>query len=209
MKYLMGLLGVLIHANLFAQFNTYESPYKAEHIELNIEASFTLNDFTPYDSVLLSTIEHHKMLIHKNIINNKGKEQSVSKSISLPLTNISINSEFGYRFHPIDRQNKFHYGIDLYANNDDVYSMVGGVIIDSGYNSSLGYYVIIEYKYYKFIYGHLREYYVKRGDEVVAGYLIGKTGSTGKSTGEHLHFAIKKNNTFINPLPFLKELANN
>ena len=63
MKYLIGLLCVLIHTNLLAQFNTYESPYKAEQIDLHIETPFDTNLVKARDSVLFSTIKQHKQLI--------------------------------------------------------------------------------------------------------------------------------------------------
>lgn len=207
MKAFLIIAGVTLSSFISAQFNSFNKQSTINSVDVFV-AEYRLETLSTFnDSLLLSNIIKHKSLI-ENMLSENIEPRSVTPLISLPLKNISINSSFGYRFHPIDKEYKFHYGVDLFARDDYVYSMVSGIIEESGYSSALGFYVVIKNNSYNFIYGHLSEYYVIIGDNVTAGHLIGKTGNTGKSTGEHLHFAIKKDNQYINPIPFLKKSNN-
>lgn len=120
--------------------------------------------------------------------------------------NYKISSNFGKRFHPIDKVTKFHSGIDLvseYAST--IHATADGVIIFAGKKGGYGKCVIIEHKYgFKTVYAHLDIYYAKQGRTVEKGDVIGFLGSTGKSSGNHLHYEIEKNGKKINPLHFLK-----
>lgn len=141
--------------------------------------------------------------------NSKNLSKTIDKpKFSLPLANIKETSSFGMRFHPIDSVYKYHNGIDLRAKKDTVYSVFRGIVENSGFSPSLGYFVKINFNGYIAIYAHLAEYYVLKGEQVEAGDKIGKSGNTGKSTGEHLHFSLKKGDRYINPKLFLNLLNN-
>jgi len=116
-----------------------------------------------------------------------------------------ITSYFGLRYHPIDRETKGHAGIDFISSfATSIHSTAKGKVTFAGIKGGYGKCVIIEHKYgFETIYGHLTGYYVKVGQEVNKGKIIGFLGSTGKSTGAHLHYEIRKNGSAINPLPFL------
>lgn len=118
-----------------------------------------------------------------------------------------ITGYYGKRFHPVDKVWKFHSGIDLQAGYATVIrATADGRVIFAGQNNGYGKCVIIEHKYgYSTLYGHLTIYYTKKGREVKKGDAIGFLGSTGKSTGNHLHYEVIKNGTKINPLDFYKE----
>jgi len=141
-----------------------------------------------------------------------AKEMRVlSEGISLPLKNsMSINSPFGFRIHPIFGIRKMHNGIDIKATYEKVYSVLDGVVSAAGWDPKGGgnYIKINHFNRFETAYLHLSEMYYKVGERVRAGFIIGKSGNSGNSTGPHLHFAVKEYGRLINPDHFLKELMN-
>ena len=117
----------------------------------------------------------------------------------------SVNSGFGYRMDPFTSKSAFHSGIDFEANNKQpVVATALGVVEHAGWYKSYGKTVIIKHENgYKTLYGHLSVVKVKKGEEVHTGQLIGLAGSTGRSTGPHLHYEILKNGKAINPREYL------
>jgi murein DD-endopeptidase MepM/ murein hydrolase activator NlpD len=114
-------------------------------------------------------------------------------------------SGYGYRIHPIYRTRKMHTGIDLTApTGTKVYATGDGKIITTGYTpGGYGKRIIIDHGFgYKTLYAHLNEIYVKEGQKIKRGELIGAVGSTGRSTAPHLHYEVRKNNKTENPVNF-------
>lgn len=124
-----------------------------------------------------------------------------------PTTSTRITSKFGYRKDPFTRKTAYHSGIDFGANyGDPVFAAGAGKVIEVGRNSSEGRYILIEHSNgLRSKYMHLSSTLVKKNDEVMRGETIGKAGSTGRSTGVHLHFEIHKNGKPIDPLPYLSD----
>ena len=122
----------------------------------------------------------------------------------LPLKHLSITSGFGYRIHPITKQNQFHNGIDLKARSDTVFAIANGVA-SIGYNELIGLYVKITDGQFSCVYGHLSQFLVSNS-LVTAGTPIAITGATGRVTGEHLHLTLKYRGDYLDPLKFLYEL---
>ena len=120
----------------------------------------------------------------------------------LPKSNNVITSKYGYRTHPVTKQWKLHTGIDLRASKGTkIFAAKGGTVVTSEYSSSWGHYVIVSHGGgYTSLYAHMTKRLVKVGDKVKAGQNIGTVGSTGWSTGAHLHFELRKNNVSYNPL---------
>lgn len=140
--------------------------------------------------------------------------EGLRKNISMPLRNrISVTSPYGTRMHPIFGTAKMHNGIDLKANYEDVHAVLDGIITEAGWDSKGGgnYIKIKHFNRFETSYLHLSEIYYKVGEKVRAGFIIGKSGNTGNSTGPHLHFAVKEFGQSINPSHFLNDLnkANN
>jgi len=140
--------------------------------------------------------------------------EGLRKNISMPLRNrISVTSTYGTRMHPIFGTAKMHNGIDLKANYEDVHAVLDGIITEAGWDSKGGgnYIKIKHFNRFETSYLHLSEIYYKVGEKVRAGFIIGKSGNTGNSTGPHLHFAVKEFGQSINPYHFLNDLnkANN
>ena len=121
------------------------------------------------------------------------------------LSKYVITSPYGYRTDPFTAKKKFHYGIDLSAsNNEKVYSMTNGRIKKVGFEKNgYGNYIVIESGDFEFTYAHLTATVGKKGTYIKAGTPIGLSGSTGRSTGEHLHLTIKHKKKSIDPMPIL------
>lgn len=125
--------------------------------------------------------------------------------IGYPGANI-INSKFGYRSHPVRRGSiEFHAGLDFKGRRGDpVKSTADGKVILAGWFQGYGKCVRIRHKNnLETLYGHLSKINVKVGDMVSTGQIIGKIGSTGQSTGNHLHYEVRKNGKPVNPRQYL------
>lgn len=120
----------------------------------------------------------------------------------LPQANNVITSKYGYRTHPVTGKWKLHTGIDLRASKGtNIYAAKAGTVVTSEYSSSWGHYVILSHGGgYTSLYAHMTKRNVKVGATVKQGQIIGTVGSTGWSTGAHLHFELRKNNVSYNPL---------
>ena len=121
----------------------------------------------------------------------------------LPLKQICLTSSYGYRIHPITGKYSYHAGIDLRARSDTVYAVLSGMVERTAYDPFLGLYIKLGHSDFATTYGHLSQIFVLRRDSVKAGDAIGLSGSTGRTTGEHLHFAVQYHGRYINPLKFL------
>ena len=123
----------------------------------------------------------------------------------LPIYYTAFTSPFGYRTDPVYGGTAFHYGVDLAApKGTPIYASRGGTVSIATYDSSCGYYVQINHgDGYRSIYMHMTHYVVYAGQSVSQGQVIGYCGSTGKSTGPHLHFGISKNGSYVNPANYI------
>jgi murein DD-endopeptidase MepM/ murein hydrolase activator NlpD len=118
----------------------------------------------------------------------------------------SITSAFGYRSDPFDGESaELHPGIDFRgAKGDPVHVTADGNVIFTGRKGGYGNCIIIQHKNdFQTLYGHLSHIDVKEGQSVKTGDVIGKVGSTGRSTGTHLHYEVRKNGKPVNPVKFL------
>lgn len=118
-----------------------------------------------------------------------------------PLSTSVLTSSFGYRVSPISGKWKFHSGIDLAAPlKSSVFACRSGEVSRSGFNPTYGNFVILRhYNNLTSVYAHLSEILVKKGQKVKTGELIAKSGSTGASTGPHLHFELRKDGSPTDP----------
>ncbi len=125
-----------------------------------------------------------------------------------PVENGRITSTFGTRYHPITKDYKFHDGIDIAADEGTpVYAAAGGTVETAAYDAAYGNYVVIDHGGgVKTVYRHLRDSAVKKGDAVKAGDKVGTAGATGEAAGPHLHFSIKQNGEYIDPLPLFETI---
>ncbi len=134
---------------------------------------------------------------------------TLSQNMFLPLKG-SITSPFGLRIHPISGKPRFHAGIDIAASTGTpIYSAFDGKVVYSGYDQWNGNYLKIQHENnIMTVYCHCETLNVKKGDTVKAGQMIATVGSTGSSTGPHLHFELRINNVSYDPQSALKTAIN-
>lgn len=140
----------------------------------------------------------------KNLMSKKKYSGGTMKwPISLSYT--SISSSFGNRYHPVLKKYKLHTGIDIRAGMGvSITAAAKGKVIVSGWRTGYGNTVIIDHGGgIATLYGHASKLLVKIGEEVKAGQTIAKVGTTGWSTGPHLHFEVIKNSIPVNPLNYV------
>ncbi len=116
-----------------------------------------------------------------------------------------VSSKFGSRMHPISGRKQFHRGVDIPGKaGADVLAVADGVVIKSRRSGTYGYLVEIDHgDDYITLYSHNSENLVKVGETVRKGQAIAKIGSTGLSTGPHVHFEVMKNKRRVNPIRYL------
>lgn len=117
-----------------------------------------------------------------------------------------VTSPFGYRVHPILKVKKLHTGIDIgVASGKDIVAANAGKVIKAAWNNSYGYMIMVDHGGgIVTLYAHNSELLVKTGDVVTRGQTIAKAGSTGMSTGPHLHFEVRVNGDYKNPMEYLR-----
>lgn len=186
-----GLLCISIPA--FSQFNTVLQ--KDEKPKVEPVVSSTRNRILDE--------EEESPKIYDAVLPERRSYWSQRRNLSLPIDSMVITSKYGVRKDPFTGKPKVHKGIDLKGNNDYVYSIMPGVVIKTGKNKGLGNYVEVKHGDFTSIYGHLYSVLVNAKQAVEAGQPIGISGSTGRSTGEHLHFQMEYQDKTIDPKPIL------
>ncbi len=131
-----------------------------------------------------------------------------NKNLGLPFSNykfyISKGGRYGMRFHPILKQYKLHTGLDFaISEGTKIEAINGGVVKAIKMNGSYGNFVEIDDGKYKSRYAHLKTIYVKNGIYIQKGTIIGEVGTTGRSTGNHLHLELFINNERVDPMYFI------
>ena len=123
----------------------------------------------------------------------------------VPCDYVYVSSPFGWRIHPVHGDRRFHAGVDLAVGHTPIYATRSGVVRTATYSSTAGYYVVIDHTDgYTSTYMHMCKFpSVKTGDFVAAGQVIGCVGTTGTSTGLHLHFGISYNGVALNPMEYI------
>ena len=136
---------------------------------------------------------------------NNGVDNPSGVVWLVPCKYTRVTSPFGYRWHPTTGEWSMHKGVDLGASKGTpIYASRSGTVSTATYHTTAGNYVTINHgDGYSSTYMHMTHYVVKRGQYVEAGQLIGYVGSTGRSTGPHLHFGIIRNGEYVNPMDYI------
>lgn len=122
-----------------------------------------------------------------------------------PLPEAAVSSEFGYREHPVQGEERFHYGVDLAAESGTpVACFADGSVTAVGESSSYGKYLIVAHEGgYATLYAHCSAVTVSSGSAVKRGQEIAKVGETGMATGPHLHFELHEGSSYLNPIYYV------
>lgn len=178
------------------QYNTKSS---------NTEITYTHDSDQEIDDEINNHFDSIQTDQEKEFFNLGSKAPDLRIFFNWPLTTKTITSKFGNRRHPITKKMAMHKGIDFRAKSGTpVYASQDGVVIISKNSGSYGNVVAIAHSGgFVTLYGHNKDNLVKKGDIVVRNQKISTVGSTGNSTGAHLHFEIIKNKQQLDPYKFL------
>ncbi len=147
--------------------------------------------------------------LEKNSYYNKQKKvesqnEAYGEVWEKPVSNGTITDVFGSRNNPVTGKSENHKGIDIgVATNSEAKAVKSGVVIDTGYSNSYGNWVKYKtYDNYVIMYAHLTSVDVEKNQKIKQGQVLAHTGSTGNSTGPHLHYEIMKDNQYLNPYDY-------
>ena len=180
-----------------AQVNSYQEEIDAKKSELS-----TFEELEAQLSAQISSIEASSSVS----VNISGGNVTYSGAQFLwPCpSSTTISSYYGNRTAPTAGATTYHRGIDIPCSmGSDIIAVADGTVIYVGYLGNAGNAVIVDHgSGISSCYFHLSEFLVSEGDSVTAGQTICKSGSTGVSTGPHLHFAVRENGEYVNPLKY-------
>jgi len=195
----LWVISCLTVSNAKAQFNTV-SDNVCRYKVRKVEEKFLPPAKNQVDSVTVNLPQQET-----DSVDNKQKQWISSYTgFTYPLKSIKVTSPYGYRRDPFTGKLSWHNGIDLAAHNAIVYSMFPGIVERAGYDYRSGNFVTIHHGDFHISYCHLSRILVSKDQSVLTGFPIGRTGSTGRSTGEHLHITAKFKGKACNPMAILE-----
>lgn len=135
----------------------------------------------------------------------RGKVLRKSPSFSQPVKGI-VTSAFGSRISPVKGNDEVHKGVDVAVPTGTcAIAADDGVVQEARWSDSYGYFLSYTTKSgYDILYAHLNELLVKKGDKINRGQVLAYTGSTGQSTGAHIHIELRKDKELVNPMDYLR-----
>lgn len=203
-RIVIALLLLLSGNHVKAQFNTVSCPGNRYKVTVENPTRTTNKAEVTPESI---TSENEKSVPDKVSLSSTDtkKKEQVARYLSVcyPLSHIKINSPYGYRKDPFTGKRKFHNGVDLHARSAKVFAMMQGRVIAVGQDKVSGKYVTLRHGNFTVSYCHLSQISVSQGQDVLSGDVVGITGNTGRSTGEHLHITIRQKGEYVNPRIFL------
>lgn len=201
-------LGVVLILLLVLMLIKYTNNEIGTNINEKIKAVFYADFTQKVQNVFNNTFPKINNYINnsKEAGETQGEKNQDFALESLPV-NGQITSAFGTRIHPITNKSETHTGVDIAVpEGSEVKAVYDGMVEEVKDDDELGIVVIINHENgFKTIYGHLSELKVNKGDKVIKGSTIALSGSTGVSTGPHLHFEVLMNNESIDPASLLKQ----
>jgi murein DD-endopeptidase MepM/ murein hydrolase activator NlpD len=192
-------------AYIFNQLHNKEAI--KSYADLKKKAKDDIDKMIANDDKLIANPEHNPVY-HNNETTGEfaGSVAELVATHVWPCAVKTLNSYFGYRIHPIFHTRKLHTGVDIgCATGTAVYSWNKGKILSYGLNGGYGNEMLVDHgEGITTLYGHLSAPVASVGGFVEAGALIAKSGSTGFSTGPHLHFEVRIKGNPVDPIPYLK-----
>lgn len=179
---------------------------KYEEAEAELAAEIAKLEDERTEALRAEWLAAHPPTSNTNTDNYAPPSDSEGFNFPLPVgIGVVLTSPYGYRTHPITGNYTFHNGVDLaWRQGTPIYASKSGYVTTATYGAAYGYYVTINHMDgFSSLYGHMTHYVVSSGDFVNQGQLIGYMGSTGWSTGPHLHFTIFYNGTSVNPMNYI------
>ncbi|MDD4534971.1 MAG: M23 family metallopeptidase [Prevotella sp.] len=199
-KVLLFAISLLTANTAFAQFNTVSQD--VPRYKVSVKSASVPTPRLP-DAPLASTNTNSNSLQ----AGQQKKQIDLRLSVAYPLKHIQVTSPFGYRRDPFTGKKRMHNGLDLHARSDKVFAMLYGIVHKVGYDKRSGIFVILRHGDITVSYCHLSKVAVRKGDVVSAGTVVGVTGNTGRSTGEHLHIICKLRGKHVDPMAILRFLV--
>ena len=175
---------------------------------LREQAQKVLDELQAYEPEALTGSGGFWPVKSREVPDGASVERYVSaEELTMPVTGV-FTSGFGFRENPVTGEDDFHAGVDLAAaQGTPVKSALNGQVLKTGYTDSRGSYILVRHDNgVQTLYQHLSFAAVRQGQAVKAGEVIGMVGSTGLSTGPHLHFELRVNGVCVDPAPSLPEL---
>jgi murein DD-endopeptidase MepM/ murein hydrolase activator NlpD len=180
---------------------TTQEPYNWYVLKVSLDTS-------DLESILLSNLDEDEKEFYDALVETKGNFTNLSNPFDEPWTN-AVSSYFGYRLDPMSNEVTFHGGIDIAKpTGTELLSIIEGSVSKVGYDANgLGHYIIVENeKGQSILYGHCSSIEASLGDEVKVGNIIALVGSTGKSTGPHVHLEVRDSEgNKLNPYFYLTQ----
>ncbi len=164
-------------------------------------------DTSNLESLLVSRLNQEEKELYTTLIESKGNFSSLPSPIRDDWRN-AVSSMYGYRLDPFDGHVEFHSGIDIARPvGTELVAVFDGIVTDTGYSSGYGNYIELTNDLGQSVYyAHCNSVEVNYGDDVRTGEKIGEMGSTGNSTGSHLHFEVKDSEgSRLNPYFYLSD----
>ncbi|WP_236838647.1 peptidoglycan DD-metalloendopeptidase family protein [Caldalkalibacillus salinus] len=158
----------------------------------------------------IETIKEEAVVQQENLeqLKEEIKEEQYRAQFipSIAPSNGRLTSPFGWRRDPFNGSQKMHAGIDFASHSGTpIYVTANGIVKSAGWHSGYGKHIEVDHgNGYVTTYSHLSSMDVSAGESVERGDVIGKMGSTGRSTGVHLHYEVHKNGTPVNPMPYIR-----
>jgi len=172
-----------------------------------VELDLTIAQFGPCPPAVAEHLGNVFGLIGHHIRLARGNERR--PSFDWPVAPIIVTSSFGTRHDPLKPELRFHAGLDLGGSTGDVVIASGaGTVVHAGWMGGYGKAVVLQHTAgIETVYGHLRDVLVREGTAIQAGDAVGLMGSSGRSTGPHLHFEIRRDGEPIDPHDLIGLLA--
>lgn len=209
---ILAFLMLCTSTSVFAQFHTITTQPKLYHIEQVAEKRTATTPNAPdqqasmpeapqqinQESATTATLPVPARTSPDDTLRQQYIDNYLS--VSFPMKKLIVNSPFGIRKDPFTGKKRNHNGLDLHASADEVYAMLDGRVKKTGEDKRSGKYVVIQHGEFLVSYCHLSHIWVERGTQITPGEVVGITGNTGRSTGEHLHITCKRDNRYIDPI---------